>query len=84
MAQVRTKITVTGFNDAEIAERLQDFLTEFKERSWLRYMTSQSMARKFPARKYIEWTREFPALAIESATLDMQSDTASGELEQRI
>jgi len=50
----------------------------------LRYMTSQSMARKFPARKYIEWTREFPALAIEGTTLDMPPDTGSGEVEQGI
>ena len=36
----------------------------------LRYMTSQSMARKFDARKYIGWTREFAALPIESTTLN--------------
>lgn len=35
MAQVRTKISVSGFNDAEITEGLQDFLAEFKERPWL-------------------------------------------------
>jgi hypothetical protein len=35
MAKVRTKISVAGFNDAEIAEGLQDFLAEFKERPWL-------------------------------------------------
>ena len=35
MAEVRTKISVAGFNDAEIAEGLQDFLAEFKERPWL-------------------------------------------------
>lgn len=50
----------------------------------LRYMTSQSMSRKFPARKYIEWTREFPALAIESTTLDAPPDAESGEVEQGI
>ncbi len=50
----------------------------------LRYMTSQSMARKFNARKYIEWTHEFPALAVESTTLDKPPDSASGEVEQGI
>jgi hypothetical protein len=35
MPKVRTKISVAGFNDAEIAEGLQDFLAEFKERPWL-------------------------------------------------
>jgi hypothetical protein len=35
MAKVRTKISVAGFNDTEIAEGLQDFLVEFKERPWL-------------------------------------------------
>jgi len=35
MAQVRTKISVAGFNDAEIVEGFQDFLAEFKERPWL-------------------------------------------------
>ncbi|MBA3440958.1 MAG: deoxyribodipyrimidine photolyase [Pyrinomonadaceae bacterium] len=36
----------------------------------LRYMTSQSMARKFNARKYIEWTREFPQqTALDADTL---------------
>ena len=35
MAEVRTKISVAGFNDAEIGEGLQDFLAEFKERPWL-------------------------------------------------
>ena len=35
MSKVRTKISVAGFNDAEIAEGLQDFLAEFKERPWL-------------------------------------------------
>jgi len=29
----------------------------------LRYMTSQSMARKFDARSYAEWTKSFPPLA---------------------
>jgi len=35
MSKVRTKISVAGFNEAEIAEGLQDFLAEFKERPWL-------------------------------------------------
>ena len=35
MAEVRTKISVAGFNDTEIGEGLQDFLAEFKERPWL-------------------------------------------------
>jgi hypothetical protein len=35
MAQVRTKISVAGFNDAEIAEGLQTLLAEFRERPWL-------------------------------------------------
>ena len=35
MPKVRTKISVVGFNEAEIAEGLQDFLAEFKERPWL-------------------------------------------------
>ena len=35
MSRVRTKISVAGFNDAEIAESLQDFLAEFSERPWL-------------------------------------------------
>jgi deoxyribodipyrimidine photo-lyase len=50
----------------------------------LRYMTSQSMARKFDARKYIEWTREFPALALEKTPLEEKTppDAASGEVEQ--
>jgi deoxyribodipyrimidine photo-lyase len=50
----------------------------------LRYMTSQSMARKFDARKYIEWTRKFPALAIESTPLDTLPDAASGDAAQGI
>ena len=50
----------------------------------LRYMTSQSMARKFDARKYIEWTSQFPALAVESSTLDTPPDAESGEVEQGI
>ncbi len=29
----------------------------------LRYMTSQSMARKFDARSYVEWTKSFPPVA---------------------
>ena len=35
MAQVRTKISVAGFNNAEIAEGLPDFLAELGERPWL-------------------------------------------------
>ena len=35
MSKVRTKISVAGFNKAEIAEGLQDFLAEFKERPLL-------------------------------------------------
>jgi hypothetical protein len=35
MSKIRTKISVAGFNDAEIAEGLHDFLAEFKERPWL-------------------------------------------------
>jgi len=35
MSKIRTKISVAGFNDAEIAEGLQEFLAEFKERPWL-------------------------------------------------
>ena len=35
MSKVRTKISVAGFNREEIAEGLQDFLAEFKERPWL-------------------------------------------------
>ena len=35
MAQTRTKIAVAGFNDTEIAEGLQDFLAEFRERPHL-------------------------------------------------
>ncbi len=35
MSKVRTKISVAGFNDEEIAKGLQDFLVEFKERPWL-------------------------------------------------
>lgn len=35
MPSVRTKLSVAGFNDAEIGEGLQDFLAEFKERPWL-------------------------------------------------
>jgi hypothetical protein len=35
MAKVRTKISIAGFNETEIAEGLQDFLAEFKERPWL-------------------------------------------------
>lgn len=36
----------------------------------LRYMTSQSMARKFNTRRYIERTREFPALSIEKESIE--------------
>ena len=35
MPKVRTKISVAGLNREEIAEGLQDFLAEFKERPWL-------------------------------------------------
>lgn len=35
MPKIRIKISVAGFNDAEIAGGLQDFLAEFKERPWL-------------------------------------------------
>jgi hypothetical protein len=35
MSRVRTKISVAGFNDAEIAESLRDFLAEFRGRPWL-------------------------------------------------
>lgn len=35
MPRVRTKISVAGFNDAEVVESLQDFLAEFSERPWL-------------------------------------------------
>jgi hypothetical protein len=35
MSQVRTKISVAGFDDIEIAESLQDLLAEFNERPWL-------------------------------------------------
>jgi hypothetical protein len=35
MPKARTKISVAGFNDAEIAEGFQDFPAEFKERPWL-------------------------------------------------
>lgn len=34
MSKVRTKISVAGFNGAEIAEGLQAFIAEFKARSW--------------------------------------------------
>jgi hypothetical protein len=35
MGEVRTKISVAGFSDAEIGAGLQNFLTEFKKRPWL-------------------------------------------------
>ncbi len=35
MARVRTKISVAGFKEGDIAEGLRGFLAEFKERPWL-------------------------------------------------
>ena len=35
MAHVRTRISAAGFNEAEIAKGLQDFIAEFQERQWL-------------------------------------------------
>jgi hypothetical protein len=35
MSWVQTKISVTGFNKAEIINSLQDFFKEFDERPWL-------------------------------------------------
>ena len=47
----------------------------------LRYMTSQSMARKFDARN-ISVDAEFPALPIESTTLNTPPAAESGEVKQ--
>jgi hypothetical protein len=35
MAKIRTKISVSGFNEAEITAGLEDFRQEFSERFWL-------------------------------------------------
>lgn len=35
MARIRTRISITGFNDAEITEGMADFLQYLRERPWL-------------------------------------------------
>lgn len=52
----------------------------------LRYMTSQSMARKFNARKYISWTQGFPKLPhYEDVPLNATApDAASAHEEQGV
>jgi len=47
----------------------------------LRYMTSQSMARKFDARKYIEWTKRFPSLPIEDSQITAPTAAETSEIE---
>jgi hypothetical protein len=35
MARIRTRISITGFNDAEITEGIADFRQYLRERPWL-------------------------------------------------
>jgi len=65
MSKVRTKIAVAGFNEAEIAKGLQDFLAEFKERPWL-------------TNPQVEWNSERSLLLV---TIETEGDETKLESE---
>jgi hypothetical protein len=66
MSKVRTKISVAGFNEDEVAEGLQDFLAELKERPWLTNPQAEWDAKQNLLLVTIETEGDDPKLESES------------------